>query len=586
VFEMNVGETDGRTASSWFSRSVRGRSALLLRGIRRTGTLARLARDGQECPSYFFACLIFLLITPLAHAAAPTVDYLYPAGVPRGRTTTVTASGQLAPWPVSIWTDRPGITIGCGEKAGELEIEVAPDAPCGVGWFRLFNGEGATPPKPLVIGALPEALEEEPNDAPDAAPVVEQPVTVNGRLEKNGDVDGYAVHLASGQTLVASLLANRVLSSPMDGVLQVCDPDGFVLDQVDDECGLDPQLVFVAPREGNYLIRTFAFPTTPNSSIAFAGGASFVYRLTLTAGPFVDHAFPLAIRGSESTDLELGGWNIPADAAQQIASAEQGRGAVDVFRDGWASALQLPIVPHDRLPVADEPNDAAAPLDVEIPAVISGRIDAAGDVDAFRFAARDGQRITFRAESRGLDYALDPLLELLDSEGKSLARVDDAGKEADPALTHQFRADGSYRLLIRDAFDHGGPRHVYRVTIEETRPDFALKLSADAFALQVGKHLEIPVTIERQNGFAEEIEIRAIDLPEGVGCEPVVSAKEGDSAKSVKLKLTCPSGPTHSGPFRIVGIAKGNPPIEQTAEFPLTGISHHRTLPWLTVRAM
>ncbi len=583
---MNVGDTVGRTAPCAFPRSARGRFSSSIRGIRRTGTPARRELDGQECPSYFFACLILLLFAPLAHAAAPTVDYLYPAGVPSGRTTVVTASGQLAPWPVSVWTDRPGVTMRCGEKAGELEIEVAPDAPCGVCWFRLFNSEGATSPKPLVIGALPEALEQEPNDAPDAAQMVEQPVTVNGRLEKNGDVDGYAVHLASGQTMVASLLANRVLGSPMDSVLQICDPDGFVLDQVDDECGLDPQLVFVAPREGNYLVRAFAFPTTPNSSIAFAGGASFVYRLTLTAGPFVDHAFPLAIRGSGSTDLELGGWNIPADAARQIVSAEKGRGAVDVFRDGWASALQLPIVPHDRLPVAAEPNDAAAPLDIEIPAVISGRIDAAGDVDAFRFAARDGQRITFRTESRGLDYALDPLLELLDGEGKSLARVDDAGKEADPTLTHQFRADGSYRLLIRDAFDHGGPRHTYRVTIEETKPDFALKLAADAFALQVGKDLEIPVTIERQNGFAEEIEIRAIDLPEGVGCEPVVSAKEGDSAKSVKLKLTCPSGSPHSAPFRIVGIAKGTPSLERTAEFPLAGISHHRTLPWLTIRAM
>ncbi len=83
--------------------------------------------------------------------------------------------------------------------------------------------------------------------------------------------------LRAGQTLVASVAAHGTLGSPMDAVLQICSSDGFVLRQNDDFHGLDPQLVFDAPRDGKYVIRIFAFPASPNSSISFSGKPSYVY---------------------------------------------------------------------------------------------------------------------------------------------------------------------------------------------------------------------------------------------------------------------------------------------------------------------
>ena len=96
--------------------------------------------------------------------------------------------------------------------------------------------------------------------------------TVNGRLAKAGDVDGFAVSLTRGQTLVASLEAERPLGSPMDAVLQVVSPEGLVLAQNDDDVGRDPRIVFEAPSTGTYIVRLFAFPAKPDSSIRFAGG--------------------------------------------------------------------------------------------------------------------------------------------------------------------------------------------------------------------------------------------------------------------------------------------------------------------------
>ena len=74
-------------------------------------------------------------------------------------------------------------------------------------------------------------------------------------------------------------------------------PEGFVLAQVDDDArprpaGSSSRL----PADGDYLVRAFAFPFVQESTIRFAGGPAYIYRLTLTVpGPFVDYPFPLAV---------------------------------------------------------------------------------------------------------------------------------------------------------------------------------------------------------------------------------------------------------------------------------------------------
>ena len=90
-----------------------------------------------------------------------------------------------------------------------------------------------------------------------------------------------------------------------DATLQILSPVGFVLAQNDDERGVDPLLAFTAPTAGAYVVRTFAFPPTANSSINFAGGDAFVYRLTLTTEAFVDAALPMAVRANEDNRLAL-----------------------------------------------------------------------------------------------------------------------------------------------------------------------------------------------------------------------------------------------------------------------------------------
>jgi hypothetical protein len=72
--------------------------------------------------------------------------------------------------------------------------------------------------------------------------------------------------------------------------------------------------------------------------------------------------------------------------------------------------------------------------------------------------------------------------------------------------------------------------------------------------IEAGKTLEIPVTVNRQNGFGEELKIEAVDLPAGVTAEVATSAAKGDTAKAAKLTLKA-AEEAKPGAFRIVARA-------------------------------
>lgn len=123
-----------------------------------------------------------------------------------------------------------------------------------------------------------------------------------------------------------------------------------------------------------------------------------------------------------------------------------------------------------------EPNDtlqkpfAAGPL----PAVLNGQI-MPGDVDGFRFAARKGQVLVFRAHARSLvPYLADAVpgwfqavLTLYDAAGKEVAYDDDFYFDPDPVLVYEVPADGDYTLTISDSIYRGREDFVYRIEAGE-----------------------------------------------------------------------------------------------------------------------
>jgi hypothetical protein len=526
---------------------------------------------------------LFLVICTCCAAtfgAAPAVKRLHPAGGQRGHTADVTATGDFSRWPVEIWTSHAGVKVTCGEDKGKLNVAVDETAPLGACLVRLYDSDGTSRPIPFVVGNLPEIVEKASNDAPlRAEELPESTVTVNGRLEKRDDVDVYSVQLEEGQTVVASVVANETLASPMDAVLQVLSADGFVLAQNDDWNGLDPQIVYSAPSAGKYLVRIFAFPAQADSRIGLAGGDDFLYRLTITTGPFADFCWPLAVREQTATEVELVGWNVDERIKRQTITAAGNPFSIDV--DKLSGQREVSVEPH-ACPTEVEPNGPAQSQALELPATVSGRLEATSDTDVFRFKAKSGEQYLFTLEGRSLGSPIDGVLEVTDASGKSLARADDTDKRRDPALNWKAPVDSEYQIAVSDLHRHGGARFFYRLRAVAPSADFRIKSPEHAFVGTVGKPLEISLEVDRQYGFEQEIAIQIEGLPDTVVVEPVASMPKGATAKKVALKLT--GSQAFSGPFRIAGKAKGDGPLERAAMFDTPGFGESSDL-WITFRA-
>ena len=93
--------------------------------------------------------------------------------------------------------------------------------------FKLPNGVGSAYRR-LAIGEAPNAYDAEPNDMLSQANEINIPSAINGRFEKTGDRDWYAVELAKGDR-VRFTGATRTLGSPCDLMLRVTDAAGETL---------------------------------------------------------------------------------------------------------------------------------------------------------------------------------------------------------------------------------------------------------------------------------------------------------------------------------------------------------------------
>jgi len=127
-------------------------------------------------------------------------------------------------------------------------------------------------------------------------------------------------------------------------------------------------------------------------------------------------------------------------------------------------------------PVA-EPKPLAMPHTqptFDLPVLLNGQIEP-GDVDRFRFRAKQGQRLVIRAQARHLvPYLADAVpgwfqatLAALATWGRELAFVDDFRFDPDPVLLYEVPQDGEYQLEVRDSIYRGREDFVYRVSIAQ-----------------------------------------------------------------------------------------------------------------------
>ncbi|MFK8114338.1 MAG: serine protease [Rubripirellula sp.] len=505
---------------------------------------------------------IFLFVgccTLASHSLAQVkLDRLFPPAVTIGNEAVIKAEGKFPDWPPRIVCDREDVTIECAEKSGELNVAVAKNASPGVAWVRMRDKTSVSQLVCLLITSTSVQTETDKNNKVSEATVVEAPCMIAGRLEKSADIDSYKVSVRDGDTLVVSTTAHQWLGSPMDAVLQLTDERGNVLQQTDDSQGLDPRIVHQVSRDRDLFVRIFAFPETPNSTIGYAGSASFVYAMQFTTGPFLNHALPLV--SSPANESKAFGWNLPGNATIQREQPSSDSPAA-CFVDGvlgWGPQIAAP----DGSSFASD-TEPEASLET-LPGVFSGHLSKPKEIDGVQLNLKKGVRYHATVHSRNFGFPVDSVLKLVQvaAEGKEteLASNDDRQREKwDAGLSYTAKADGVVELRISDLVDGHGTTHAYSVVIQESLPVAVLNVAEDRFTVKPAAELELTVTIDRQHGFNQKLQLQAVQLPAGVTSEAVISEPKGGSAKTVKLKLNADkTAKAIQSKFRVVGTVLGD----------------------------
>ena len=495
------------------------------------GVWGRVARAADDPPAE----------PPALPAAEPNVAALLPAGLTRGSSVEVTVTGTNLTSASAVRVTGDGIAAelvplpqGRTPNPRQLTVKLTAttEAKPGFRELRIVTPGGASNVARFVVGTLPEVVEKEPNDTSAVAmPLEALPVVVNGAIDRGEDRDCFRFAARAGQTLVLDLCGHQLhpyianqRPGWLEGLLTVREyvegePAGErsnrSLAYAQDFPGReDPLLIFTAPKDGQYVVEV--------RDDLYRGRPEFNYRLTIGALPYVTATFPAGGKRGAATSLELVGVNLGDRKALPLVSDAQSPLGKRLERldDPLANSFALEL--SDDVEVLEtEPNDivkqaVAIPTPaLSIPVIMNGRIERDGDVDSFKFTASKGQRYFIETISRSFGSPLDARLELLDAQGRRLKENDDANSAFDSLIDNTFAADGEYVIRVSDTTGVGGPRHVYRLSVRQPRPDFTLTVSPDNPRVTAGGSAPLKVRVQRRDGFSGDIELSVPAAPHG-----------------------------------------------------------------------
>ena len=528
----------------------------------------------------------------LLQAEVPKLEALFPVGGQIGTSFIVTASGKIES-DSRLWTDAPGVHWVPNGKKREWQVTITPEAKPGLHLVYAANADGASEPRWFSVGASPEIAEVEPNDEVGKAQAVEKmPTCVNARLDKSGDMDGYTVKLAAGQTLVGYLEAYSI-GSGVDMLANVLDEQGVRMLTVSDDRNLDPTLVFKAPKAGLYTVQVAGFPHPPTADIRFTGGSTTVYRLHLSNGPVVTQVYPSAVSVTAKTEVELIGHNLDPKKLKYTVEPAQIRqdGEVALITAPgslWPLQVALTAKPAQLEKEPNNSKDKATPVQV---GTFAGRLMDKSDVDRFAITMKKGEKLQARVFSKRLGLPLDALLKIEGPDGKLITSVDDQSEQMpDPVAVWTAAVDGPHQVVIEDLFHQGGSDKAYVVELSVPAPAFEVTLAdAKPILLAAGKAVSLKATIKPLNGFKEPLVARVANLPAGVHAAEVAVPEKGGE---VEIKLQAAANvPAGSQAIQIGVWTKAEAANVKFAKAPLRGenkrgssLLDETSLIWLTVK--
>ncbi|MCA9176770.1 MAG: PPC domain-containing protein [Planctomycetales bacterium] len=378
----------------------------------------------------------------------PTITAIVPAGVTRGASVEVTVSGANLAAIREIRVTGSGLSADLtpsessrpNPRQATIRLTAAADAELGLQELRVITDAGASNVGRIVVGALPEALEQEPNDTDLEARPLSLPLVINGSLTRSEDRDCFRFSAKSGQQIVLDFYGRRLhpyvsRQRPgwLEGLLTVRDVTEFA--GVADELRAAQEEVAkqtaasksaakrVSDRATDLKAQDAKLAAAKQQAAAKATAAKQASEaLAKLSRPAADGAAPEAAEATKQ--LKAAEAKAKSAASEHEASQKSVAQWEQQAKDGRAklAAAQL---------AAKQANDRLTAANSQLQ------------------AARDSADALPKAPSRSLAYA------------------HDYGGRQDPLLVFVAPHDGEYVVEVRDELSRSRPEFNYRLTIGE-----------------------------------------------------------------------------------------------------------------------
>jgi hypothetical protein len=243
-------------------------------------------------------------------------------------------------------------------------------------------------------------------------------VSAWGNLDKLGDSDEWEITGRTGDTLVFDLAA-KSLGSKANAVITLTDSEGHVLASNNDYDDVDPLIAFTLPRDGAYRLRV--------ADVMLAASPEHFYRLSVGKLPLVTAAYPTTAPANQETEVELIGFNLPAERKAKVKTADKGEVEVAIDPERFRARRSLKVAVADVPHVTEsEPNDQPGKATkLGNPGVASGRIwsSSGRDADLFSFEAATAQKLVITTSAAKRESPVDTRIEVLHADGEPVERL-------------------------------------------------------------------------------------------------------------------------------------------------------------------
>ena len=442
------------------------------------------------------AFLAVVLSVAGARAAQPNLGGVSPTGGQRGTELDVFLNGSRLTDAQEVLLYYPGIAVKELQVVNDGQVRVkfaiAGDCRLGIHALRVRTASGVSNLRTFNVGPLKQVAEVEPNTDFAAPQKIEMNTTVFG-VADNEDVDYYLVEAKKGDRISAEVEGIRLGITLFDPYVAIMDMGRFEISAADDSALVrqDSIASVIAPADGTYVIQV--------RESAFGGNGACQYRLHVGSFPRPTACIPAGGKPGETLDVKFLG-DVTGEIVQKVtlpAEVPPQFGLVPEDAKGVApSPVPFRVVDLDNT-IEAEPNNALAEANVfAAPRALNGVIGAPGDVDHYKFAAKQGQVFDVHVYGRRIRSPLDSVMVLYRAaDGAGLASNDDAAGP-DSFIRFTAPADGEYVIGVYDHLKKGGVNYAYRIELSPVKPHVTVSLP------EVARYQDVTVAVPKGNRMA------------------------------------------------------------------------------------